>query len=470
MSTAMQAFPLRVEAQLDAPSRWLWLIKWLLAIPHFVVLAFLWMAFVVLSVVAFFSILFTAHYPHAIFSFNVGVIRWSWRVAYYSYSTLGTDRYPPFTLEEVADYPTHLEISYPERLSRGLVLVKWLLGIPHYLIVALLAGGTWFAWEESGARIGFSGLIGVLVLVAGVMLLFTGRYPQQLFDLILGFNRWVLRVAAYGALMTDTYPPFRLDQGGSETGGSLVVTTPQAPAAAATAPSGWTGGRITSLVVGAVMALVAFPIMGGGIAGTVVDRGVRGADGFVTFADETFVTSGYAVTSEGVDVRFEEGARVFVDTFVGDTRIDVTASDPSQRIFVGIAELSQVERYLGGVERAHVSGIGRGSDLRTIAGGAPDTGPTRQTFWRTSAVGRGEASVEVQFEEGTWSIVVMNADARRGVNVDTEVAATFPNLGWMAATALAFGGAMLAIGMVLMVAAARRAMKPQIQPLTEGMS
>ena len=209
--------PIRIQGHLVEPlNRWLWLVKWLLLIPHLIVLAVLWIAFFIVTIAAFFAILFTERYPRSLFEFNVGVLRWTWRVSFYGYSALGTDAYPPFSLGHEPGYPATLEIDYPERLSRGLVLIKWwLLAIPQYLVLAILGGGLTLGYSAAWAAAGvpFGGLIGLLVIIAAVALLFTGRYPRGVFDFVMGLDRWVYRVVPYIALMRDEYPPFRLDQG-----------------------------------------------------------------------------------------------------------------------------------------------------------------------------------------------------------------------------------------------------------------
>jgi hypothetical protein len=200
------ARPVTVEGWIDAPSRWLWLVKWFLALPHLVILTFLWLAFGVLTVVAGVSIAVTGCYPRSIFDFNAGVLRWTWRVQLYAF-TLSTDRYPPFSMGIEPEYPARLEVEYPEHLSRGLVWVKWwLLAIPQYLIVAAFNGGV-------GPHLG---LIGILCFVAGVILAATGEYPNGIFGFVMGLHRWTWRVFAYAALMRDEYPPFRLDSGPDE--------------------------------------------------------------------------------------------------------------------------------------------------------------------------------------------------------------------------------------------------------------
>jgi hypothetical protein len=227
------AFPLSVRARFDQPGRWLWLVKWLLLIPHYIILFFLWLAFVIVTVIAFFAILFTTRYPRGLFDFNLGVLRWSWRVGYYGYAALATDRYPPFTLADVRDYPARLEIDYPRQLNRWLPLIKWLLAVPHYLLIGALVGSGYAVGsgmdDHRTAAYSTPSLVGASVLIAAVALLFTARYPAGLFDLVVGIGRWGYRLVAYLAFLTDRYPPLRLDQGADDPEG------PAEPAEAAQA-------------------------------------------------------------------------------------------------------------------------------------------------------------------------------------------------------------------------------------------
>ncbi|WP_459549641.1 DUF4389 domain-containing protein [Nocardia sp. X0981] len=219
---APAGYPVRVRGDLDpALSRWLWIVKWILAVPHYIILFFLHIGYAVVTVIAFFAILFTGRYPRALFDYSVGVIRWTWRVGFYAWSPAGTDKYPPFSLASDDTYPADLDVDHPQTLHRGLVLVKWwLLAIPHYLVIGGLTGAAWVVSydDDGGSPASAMGvpLIGVATLVALVGLLFVARYSQGLFDFVMGINRWMLRVQVYTSLLRDEYPPFRLDQGGRE--------------------------------------------------------------------------------------------------------------------------------------------------------------------------------------------------------------------------------------------------------------
>jgi len=415
------------------------------------VLAFLWAAFFLLSVVAFFAILFTGRYPEAIFDFNVGVLRWTWRVGFYTFGALGTDRYPPFTLDDVPDYPAHLTVEYPGALSRGLVLVKWwLLAIPQYLIVSVFAGGGgWLAWRgEHWSWSWGGGLVGLLVLIAAVALLFTGRYPRGIFDLVVGLDRWAFRVLGYAALMTDAYPPFRLDQGGTEPGAPDAEPLPVAEAATpavepgAGAPRRWSGGRIALLVVGSVLGLVSLGVLAAGAGALVIDWTQR-EDGFVTSPRHAYSTPTYALVSETADL---DGPDWAWRDLVGTVRIQGRSDDP---VFIGIGPDSDVERYLADVghEVVHDIGHSRGDDNDRRPGGAPATPPGQQTFWASSAQGTGRVNLDWDPENGRWAVVVMNPNGSRFVDATLSIGAELDALPWV-------GGALLGAGVLLALLAA----------------
>ncbi len=462
------AFPVRVDASLDAPlSRWLWLIKWVLVIPHYIVLAFLWVAFIVLSMAAMVAIVFTGRYPRTIFEFNVGVLRWTWRVQYYAIGAFGTDRYPPFTLADDPSYPAHLEIEYPERLSRGLALVKWwLLAIPQYIIVGLFTGsGLWAAGRLGAHDSGWGGfgLIGILAVVAAVVLLVTGRYPEQIYDFVLGLNRWVLRVVGYAGLMTDEYPPFRLDMGGHDPGtltlpphGSAPQDVPDAAdlrQAPPPGPGGWTGGRILAAVAGAVLMLCSVGLLGG--SGVALWAQANRHGGYADLGTASYSVPGYAIASDTIGLHLATGT---VSDLVGTVRIQVAQANGTAPAFVGIAPAAAAARYLTGVDYATVRGATRHHGTYTEhAGSAPAVPPGQAAIWTAHAAGPGTQILTWAVRGGDWMVVAMNADGSRPVSLQVNVAATLPALPWIAAGLLVGGVICLVGGALLIVVSLQRA-------------
>ena len=195
--------PVRVRSDIDAPSRRLWLVKWcVLAVPHYPILIGLYLLYPLVTIAAGVAILFTGRYPRPLFDFNVGVLRWSWRLMNYRFPMNSTDKYPPFTLASVPDYPADLEVDYPEGLTnRAVLLQRWLLGLPQIILC--------WALEP---------FLQTLCVVNAVWLLCVGTINQGMFDLLMGIVRWRYRVAVYVSLMRDEYPPFRMDLGSVKVG------------------------------------------------------------------------------------------------------------------------------------------------------------------------------------------------------------------------------------------------------------
>jgi hypothetical protein len=456
MTSAAAPYPVHVRGRLEPGlNRWLWLVKWFLAIPHYVVLAFLWLGFSVVSVVAFFAILITGRYPRPLFDFAVGVLRWTWRVSYYAYGALGTDRYPPFSLGEEPDYPATLEIPYPEHLSRGLVLVKWwLLAIPHYLLLGVFIGGSYLATRSDQWAYGFGGgLVGVLALIAGVMLLFTGRYPQGLFDFVLGLDRWVLRVAAYAGLLTDAYPPFRLDTGGEDPATTRIGPDTAGTPPAAGGPTGGHAGRIVTVVVGALLVLTGGGLLTGGAVAVWADQTQRDADGYLTTGMQTFRGDGYALEFATVDLQWSDADQLTGEDVVGAIRIR-TGDTP---VFVGIAPEPDVTAYLGSVDHDLVANVvdTTGVHYDHRPGRAPAMAPETLRFWAASTTGA-DKTLDWSPRPGRWTAVVMNPDATRPVTADLAIGAKAPALGAVTAGLLVSGGALLALGVVLILLGAWR--------------
>ena len=334
------------------------------------------------------------------------------------------------------------------------MLIKWwLLAIPHYLIVGLFAGGGAFAVTRLGDQHGNwagGGLIGILVLIAAVTLAITGRYPYSIFGFVLGMNRWVLRVAAYAGLMTDEYPPFRFDAGGADPGTVIVGPGGDTAGASPTTPyvgahdaegqepqhelrpgqSGWTGGRIACVAVGAVLLLAATGLLAGGAGSLWADQAKR-QGGYVTSESVTYTTGGRALASEAIRVPGSgldgRGGRI-----VGKVRIRVTATEPRTPVFVGLARDGDAGKYLAGVQHTTIRNISSvGVGVLTKGTQVPAV-PASVPIWAVSSAGLGTQTIVTTITRGAWTVVIMNPDASPGLTVRADVGATAPGLPWVA--------------------------------------
>ena len=235
---------------------------------------------------------------------------------------------------------------------------------------------------------------------------------------------------------------------------SHVPPTAGAAAGLEANPSRWTAGRITALVIGVLLILLSLPVLGGGGTALWADRTQRDS-GYVTTDVHQFSTSGSALTTEPTDLGSAGVGWLYSPSLLGTVRIRVTPATTSPPLFVGIGPSADVDRYLSGVGHTVVTDFW-GDKVQSVGGGTPSTAPGTQDFWVASATGPGPQTVEWDPANGSWTVLVMNADGRPGVDVGADLGARMPAVLWIAVGSLVLGALLMAGGVLLIVGAIRR--------------
>jgi hypothetical protein len=225
------------------------------------------------------------------------------------------------------------------------------------------------------------------------------------------------------------------------------------PRLAASRPSRWTAGRITALVIGVLVVLPSVALLGAG--GTVLwaDRTQRDA-GYVTTDVHQFSTAGSALATEPTHLGSAGTGWLYAPALLDSVRIRVTATDPGQPLFVGIGRSADVDRYLAGVDHTIISDFRTGT-VQADSGNTPASVPGTQDFWVASSTGTGTRTLTWDLTNGSWTVVVMNAGGRPGIDVRADLGARVPAMPWIA-VGLLLAGAVFAAGGALLIAGAIR--------------
>jgi hypothetical protein len=231
------------------------------------------------------------------------------------------------------------------------------------------------------------------------------------------------------------------------------VTAPAQVEDVPSGTSGWTGGRIASLVIGAVLVLLAVGLLGAGGTGLWAYLFKREA-GYVTTDVHKFSTAGWALATEPAELGSAGVGWLYPPTLLGEVRIRVTPADSGSALFVGIGPSSDVDRYLAGVKRTVISDFW-GDDVQPSGGGELRSAPGTQRFWVASSTGTGTRTLVWKPRDGSWTVAVMNADGGPGVDVSADLGASIPALPWVALGLLVVGLVFMAGGLLLIVGVAR---------------
>jgi hypothetical protein len=239
----------------------------------------------------------------------------------------------------------------------------------------------------------------------------------------------------------------------NQTSVSPASETAPPEAQAAARSSGWTGGRITALVIGALLALVSLALLGGGGTGLWAELTQRDT-GYVTTGIHRFSTGGSALVTERTHLGASGIGWLYSPGILGKLRVRVTPANGGSPLFVGIGPARDIDRYLAGVSQTLISDFFK-DKVETVGGSAARSAPGTQSFWVASSVGSGPRTLFWKPKNGSWSVVVMNADARPGIDVRADLGARMPAVLWIA-IGLLLAGAVFVTGAGLLIVGAIR--------------
>jgi hypothetical protein len=207
-------------------------------------------------------------------------------------------------------------------------------------------------------------------------------------------------------------------------------------------------------VIGALLVSVSLVLLGGGGTGMWAYLFKRDG-GYVTTGVHKFSTAGSALATKPTHLGSAGVGWLYSPTLLGKVRIRVTPASAGQPLFVGIARSKDVDRYLSGVDRTVINDFWD-NEVMPVAGGRVTSAPATQQFWVASSSGTGTRSLAWKPTDGTWTVVVMNADARPGLDIGADLGARGPALPWIALGLLLAGAVFMAGGLLLIVGAIRR--------------
>jgi hypothetical protein len=223
---------------------------------------------------------------------------------------------------------------------------------------------------------------------------------------------------------------------------------------APTRPSGWTAGRIAALVVGVLLVLLSLPVLGGGATALWADRTQREA-GYATTDVHEFSSSGSALATVSTELGSAGVGWLYAPGLLDKVRIRVTPNGSDGPVFVGIAPSTDVDHYLARVNHTIITEF-FGDKTEAVEGSTPVAPPGAQDFWVASASGSGPQTLLWEPTDGSWTVVVMNADGRPGIDIGADLGAKVPSLLWIALGFLVAGALLLAGGVLLVVGVFRR--------------